>query len=250
MKIIVTESQLKKAVKSLAKKWAEIDGKLVKTYRFPDYDATIDFVNKVAEIAKNQNHHPEMEVGFDKVKLTMFDHEKGGISEKCHKFTKAVDKITKKQLSEGYVDFQVDDDIALEVWEDQDKLELSSIVIPKRLRGQGKGTEIMNMVIDYSNQVNKPLYLTPDLMFGATSINRLKRFYKKLGFQKNDNLGVSHSMVRYPQNEEEIDERSRSFAFTRKKRLFSKPEMMANPNRYKLRDKVLKGIKPSIKIIK
>jgi transcription initiation factor TFIIIB Brf1 subunit/transcription initiation factor TFIIB len=38
--------------------------------------------------------------------------------------------------------------------------------------------------------------------------------------------------------EEEIDERSRSFAFTRKKRLFSKPERMSNPLRYKPKDRL------------
>ncbi len=43
-------------------------------------------------------------------------------------------------------------------------------------------------------------------------------------------------------NQEEIDERSRSFAFTRRKRLFSKPEMMSNPLRYKEHDKKIKGI--------
>lgn len=41
---------------------------------------------------------------------------------------------------------------------------------------------------------------------------------------------------------QEVDERSRSFAFTRKKRLFSKPEMMANPARYKKHDRDLKEI--------
>lgn len=41
---------------------------------------------------------------------------------------------------------------------------------------------------------------------------------------------------------QEVEERSRSFAFTRKKRLFSKPEMMANPDRYKKHDKELKEI--------
>jgi GNAT superfamily N-acetyltransferase len=41
---------------------------------------------------------------------------------------------------------------------------------------------------------------------------------------------------------QEVDERSRSFAFTRKKRLFSKPEMMANPDRYKKHDRDLKEI--------
>jgi hypothetical protein len=43
-------------------------------------------------------------------------------------------------------------------------------------------------------------------------------------------------------DEKEIDERSRSFAFTRKKRLFSRPEMMANPMRYKEHEKKLKDI--------
>lgn len=40
----------------------------------------------------------------------------------------------------------------------------------------------------------------------------------------------------------EMDERSRSFAFTRKKRLFPKSAMMANPARFKKYDKEVKGI--------
>jgi hypothetical protein len=103
------------------------------------------------------------------------------------------------------VTFPVDEDIALEVWEDKNKLELSSIVIPKEYRGQGKGTEIMNMVINYADKVNKPLYLTPDTNFGGTSINRLKRFYRRFDFIKNDNYEVKHSMVRYPKETKQMD---------------------------------------------
>jgi len=102
------------------------------------------------------------------------------------------------KLLEGYVNIPVDEDIALELWEDEKKLELSSIIIPKHLRGQGKGTEVMNKVIEYSEEVNKPIYLTPDTNFGGTSINRLKRFYRRFGFTKNTDQEVSHSMVRYP----------------------------------------------------
>lgn len=108
-------------------------------------------------------------------------------------------KFINESVRGGYVSFPVDNDISLEVWEDQDKLELSNIVIPKHLRGRGKGTEIINMVIDYSNEVNKPLYLTPDTSFGGTSIERLKRFYKRFGFVKNKDFSVSHSLVRYPE---------------------------------------------------
>ena len=103
-----------------------------------------------------------------------------------------------KRLIEGYVPFPVDDDISLSVWEDDNKLELESIVIPKSLRGQGKGTEIMNMICKHADKVGKPIYLTPDVSFGGTSINRLKRFYSQFGFKKNRDYEVSHSMVRYP----------------------------------------------------
>jgi GNAT superfamily N-acetyltransferase len=117
-------------------------------------------------------------------------------------------QITEEQynrLIEGFVTFPIDDEISLEVWEDKNKLELSSIVIPKEYRGQGKGTEIVNMVINYADKVNKPLYLTPDTNFGGTSINRLKRFYRRFDFIKNDNYEVKHSMVRYPKETKQMD---------------------------------------------
>ena len=116
-----------------------------------------------------------------------------------------------KKLIEGFVPFPVDEDIALEVWEDKDKLELTTIVIPKHLRGEGKGTEIMNMVIKYSNEVNKPIYLTPDTSFGGTSIGRLKRFYSRFGFEKNKDYEVTHSMVRYPNTLQENEDNGRRY---------------------------------------
>lgn len=74
-------------------KWKEIDGKLIRVYKLPTYGDTIDFVNMVSDIAEKQQHHPEMIVGYDTVKVIIFDHEKGGISDKCYKFTNAVDKV-------------------------------------------------------------------------------------------------------------------------------------------------------------
>jgi len=89
MNILITEKQFD----NLKSDWKEINGKLVKTYKFDNYDGVIDFVNKVANIAKKQNHHPDMIVKYNSVKLTMFDHEANDITDKCFKFTNAVDKI-------------------------------------------------------------------------------------------------------------------------------------------------------------
>jgi len=81
--------------------WKEVGGKLTKKYKFSDYDETIDFVNKVANIAKKQDHHPDMKVGYDYVLLSMFDHEQNKISDKCHKFANAVEKITSDKPVKG-----------------------------------------------------------------------------------------------------------------------------------------------------
>lgn len=112
--------------------------------------------------------------------------------------------ITEEQfnkLSKGhFVDLPlIDDDIRLELWEDNDKLELITIIIPKELRGEGYGTKIMFDVVNYADLVNKPIFLTPSTSYGATSVNRLIKFYKQFGFTKNKDYSVTHLLVRYPQ---------------------------------------------------
>jgi 4a-hydroxytetrahydrobiopterin dehydratase len=94
MKIIINESQIKKMVNKL--KWEEVSGKLIRTYYFKDYKEVIPFVDSVMKIADKQNHHPDMTVHYDNVKLSITDHDAGKVSDKCHKFTDAVDNIIKK----------------------------------------------------------------------------------------------------------------------------------------------------------
>jgi len=107
-----------------------------------------------------------------------------------------------KKLTEGnYVNLPVNDDVKIDLWDSGDRLDLESIVIPKELRGQGYGTEIMKMITKLSDQEQKPIYLTPDTSFGGTSFKRLVSFYKRFGFNKNDDKSVTkHFMVRYPNN--------------------------------------------------
>ena len=66
---------------------------LTRQFKFSDYKDTLDFVNKVAKIAEEQNHHPDITFGYNTVKVSITDHEKGGVSDKCHKFMKEVDKL-------------------------------------------------------------------------------------------------------------------------------------------------------------
>jgi 4a-hydroxytetrahydrobiopterin dehydratase len=76
-----------------SKDWGDSKQKLEKTFTFKDFNESIDFVNKVAKIAETQNHHPDITINYNKVKISITDHEKGGVSEKCHKLVKSINEL-------------------------------------------------------------------------------------------------------------------------------------------------------------
>lgn len=52
-----------------------------KTYRFANFYETMAFVNALALIAHLQDHHPDLEVGYNRCKVSLNTHDVGGISE-------------------------------------------------------------------------------------------------------------------------------------------------------------------------
>lgn len=79
--------------------WTELNNKLEKTFKFNNYDEVVLFSNKVMQIAINQDHHPEINVHYNFVKVRITDFEKGAVSEKCHRFISAVNEIMPSQVS-------------------------------------------------------------------------------------------------------------------------------------------------------
>lgn len=109
-----------------------------------------------------------------------------------------VKKIVSTLIEGRYLDSSIfvdDDNISLEVWDNGNYLELSTIVIPEDMRKKGLGTEIINKLKKYADNVKKDIYLTPDTSFGGTSFQRLVRFYKRMGFKRNKDQSKSHFMV-------------------------------------------------------
>jgi 4a-hydroxytetrahydrobiopterin dehydratase len=54
---------------------------LVRAYKFKDFYRTMSFVNAVAHIANVEDHHPDLEVGYDHCHITYSTHAIGGLSE-------------------------------------------------------------------------------------------------------------------------------------------------------------------------
>jgi 4a-hydroxytetrahydrobiopterin dehydratase len=61
--------------------WRREGDAIVRDLRFSDFVAAIDFVERVAEVAEDANHHPDILIhGWNKVRLTLSTHSEGGVT--------------------------------------------------------------------------------------------------------------------------------------------------------------------------
>ena len=63
-------------------RWKREDQEIVRDLSFADFKQAIAFVNRVAEVAEEANHHPDILVhGWNKVRLSLTNHSAGGLTE-------------------------------------------------------------------------------------------------------------------------------------------------------------------------
>ncbi|BCR03859.1 putative pterin-4-alpha-carbinolamine dehydratase [Desulfuromonas versatilis] len=61
--------------------WESQEGMIYRTFRFKNYCQTMAFVNAVAWIAHRENHHPDLQVGYNTCRVSYTTHAIGGLSE-------------------------------------------------------------------------------------------------------------------------------------------------------------------------
>ena len=62
--------------------WQRAGREIVKTYSFKNYHETMAFVNASAWISHGADHHPDLEVGYNKCRVHYSTHSAGGLTEK------------------------------------------------------------------------------------------------------------------------------------------------------------------------
>ena len=77
----LTSSQVEALIQNLDG-WAQTDHKEIsKTFKFKNYHETMAFVNATAWISHREDHHPDLEVGYNKCVMRYSTHAVGGLSE-------------------------------------------------------------------------------------------------------------------------------------------------------------------------
>jgi 4a-hydroxytetrahydrobiopterin dehydratase len=75
--------------------WKENNNKLEKVFQFKNFVQAINFVNKIAPIAEENQHHPDIEIfEYNKVKVMLTTHDKGNeITKKDIQLAEKIDTI-------------------------------------------------------------------------------------------------------------------------------------------------------------
>ncbi len=73
--------------------WIIQDNSLLREFKFKDFNQAIIFVNNIAKLAEEENHHPDIFISYNKVKLTLTTHKSGGLTTKDFALAYKIDHL-------------------------------------------------------------------------------------------------------------------------------------------------------------
>lgn len=89
---LLTDAEIQEQASQL-EGWT-VEGKELRLNRkFKDFVQAIAFVNKIVEPAEAAGHHPDLEISYNKVKVTLTTHDAGGLTSKDFELAQVISKI-------------------------------------------------------------------------------------------------------------------------------------------------------------
>ena len=73
--------------------WSLEENSLVKIFNFANFKESLDFFNKVGEIAEKHYHHPEAMISYNVVRLSLSTHSEKGLTKKDFEVARDIDKL-------------------------------------------------------------------------------------------------------------------------------------------------------------
>lgn len=73
--------------------WKLEGDEIVRHLEFPTFPAAIQFVNGVAEIAEGANHHPDIDIRYNRVRLALVSHDAGGLTDNDFQVAAAINTL-------------------------------------------------------------------------------------------------------------------------------------------------------------
>ena len=89
---VYTDDQITQGLRTLSG-WSRSGNEISKIFDMKDFVRVMGFVNSVALLAEKANHHPDIDIRWNNVTLTLSTHSAGGLTEKDFTLASAIDKL-------------------------------------------------------------------------------------------------------------------------------------------------------------
>ena len=90
----LSPGQITEKLKALPE-WELKGDAIAKQYTFKEFMGGIRFINRIAEIAEQMDHHPDITVNYKRITFSLSTHDQGGITEKDFKLADAIERESK-----------------------------------------------------------------------------------------------------------------------------------------------------------
>ena len=78
----------------------EDSGGIVRRFEFPQFADAIAFVNRIATVADERDHHPDIDIRYRRLKIVLVSHDVGGLSSRDFKMAKLIDELAADSTSD------------------------------------------------------------------------------------------------------------------------------------------------------
>lgn len=90
---LIKAADLKERLKKIPE-WELEKKHIERSFEFDDFSEAIDFVNSVAEVAEEEEHHPDIDIRYNKVRLLLSTHSKGGLTDLDFALAERIDTLS------------------------------------------------------------------------------------------------------------------------------------------------------------
>jgi 4a-hydroxytetrahydrobiopterin dehydratase len=73
--------------------WERSGDAIVKQFERGDFKGSVDFVNRLTPEAEDMNHHPDLEISWSTVTVSLSTHSKGGLTENDFELARRIDAL-------------------------------------------------------------------------------------------------------------------------------------------------------------
>lgn len=88
----LTSKQIRAQIAAL-QGWRLRGKRISRLFVFDDFMQGMRFLNRVAKLAEGMNHHPDIDIRYNKIKLSLTTHDEGGLTMRDFKLARKIDQM-------------------------------------------------------------------------------------------------------------------------------------------------------------